>query len=385
MYISLTKKESQVYNDANVFSTKNGADNMNKPILAITMGDPAGIGPEISLKALTHKSVYESAVPIIIGDAASLEKTKNMQGVSLPDMNNFVLSAIASPNEAVGAYGTIEYIDLALLQPDSWKLGEVSKEAGEAAFRYVEAGIQLALKNEVDADVTAPINKEAIQLAGHHFPGHTEIFSHYCGIEDYAMILVAGNLRVIHVTTHMSMRNVCDAITYDRVLATIRLAKQAADSMDVEGTIAVAGFNPHSSENGLFGDEESRAIIPAIAAARKEGIDVDGPVPPDTVFVKALAGKYAVVVAMYHDQGHIPVKLAGFHVDEKTGRFTDVSGINCTIGLPIIRTSVDHGTAFDVAGKGIANEQSMLDALEMACKMARKNMCKKAENLCQNS
>lgn len=342
---------------------------MKKPILALTMGDPAGIGPEISLKALTHKEVYENAVPVIIGDAASLDKTKKMLG-----LDNFVLSPVTSPDEAAGNYGTIEYIDLGLLKPDGWKLGEVSMEAGEAAFRYVETGIQMALKGEFDAVVTAPINKEAIQLAGHHFPGHTEIFSHYCGIEDSAMILVSGNLRVIHVTTHMSMRNVCDAITFERVLATIRLAKQAMDSMGAAGTIAVAGFNAHSSENGLFGDEEARSIIPAIEAAQKEGLAVDGPVPPDTVFVKALAGKYAVVVAMYHDQGHIPVKLAGFHVDEKTGRFTDVSGINCTIGLPIIRTSVDHGTAFDVAGKGIANEQSMLDAIEMAAAMARKKV-----------
>ncbi len=361
---------------------------MIKPILAVTMGDPAGIGPEISLKALTHKKVYENAVPIIIGDAASLEKTKKILA-----LDGFVLSPVASPNQAKGGYGQIEYIDLGLLKPDSWKLGEVSKEAGEAAFRYVETGIQLALKGEVDAVVTAPINKEAIQLAGHHFPGHTEIFSHYCGINDYAMILVSGNLRVIHVTTHMSMRNVCDAITYERVLAAIRLAKQAADSMGAKGAIAVAGFNPHSSENGLFGDEEERAIIPAIAAARREGIEAEGPIPADTVFVKALAGKYAVVVAMYHDQGHIPVKLAGFHVDEKTGRFTDVGGINCTVGLPIIRTSVDHGTAFDIAGLGIANEQSMLDAIEMAammarknaCKNVRKNACKKVKEPCRNS
>lgn len=349
---------------------------MKKPILAVTMGDPAGIGPEISLKALTHREIYEDATPVIIGDAASLEQTKEMLR-----LNRFNLSAIKSPEEAKGEYGAIEYIDLGLLQPDGWRLGEVSKEAGEAAFRYVETGIELALKGRVDAVVTAPINKEAIQRAGHHFPGHTEIFSHYCGVDDYAMILVSGKLRVIHVTTHMSMRNVCDAITFERVLTTIRLAKEAADSMDVNGTIAVAGFNPHSSENGLFGDEEARAIIPAIMAAKREGIDVEGPVPADTVFVKALAGKYAVVVAMYHDQGHIPVKLAGFHMDEETGRFTDVGGINCTVGLPIIRTSVDHGTAFDVAGKGIANEQSMLDAIEMAATMARK----KAEETCQNS
>lgn len=349
---------------------------MKKPVLAITMGDPAGIGPEISLKTLAHRDVYENAVPVIIGDAASLKKTKEMLG-----LDQLILSSIKSPKRAKGAYGVVEYIDLGLLQPDGWRVGEVSEEAGEAAFRYVEKGIKLALKGDVDAVVTAPINKEAIQRAGHHFPGHTEIFSHYCGVEDYAMILVSGKLRVIHVTTHMSMRNVCDAITFERVLTTIRLAKEAANSMDVDGTIAVAGFNPHSSENGLFGDEEARAIIPAVMAAHREGIDVEGPVPPDTVFVKALAGKYAVVVAMYHDQGHIPVKLAGFHMDEATGRFTDVGGINCTVGLPIIRTSVDHGTAFDVAGKGIANEQSMLDAIEMAATMARK----KAEMLCQGS
>jgi len=336
----------------------------NRPILAITAGDPAGIGPEVTLKALKDCRVYETAIPVVIGDAVSLALT-----AKLPSMDT-ALRKIEDPAEAEGVYGVVEYLDLGLLSEGGWKMGEVSKTAGEAAFRYVETAIELALAKKVAAVVTAPINKEAIWLAGHKFPGHTEIFAHYCGSDDYAMVLVAGNLRVIHVTTHLSLREACGTISAPLVLKTIRLAKKAADSMGISGAIAVAGLNPHSSENGLFGNEEAQSIIPAIMAAREEGVDVDGPIPADTVFVKALAGTYAMVVAMYHDQGHIPIKLAGFKADEKTGLLTEVGGINCTVGLPVIRTSVDHGTAFDVAGKGVAGADSMLDAIEMAAVMA---------------
>ena len=340
---------------------------MIRPTLAVTMGDPAGIGPEITLKALLKKEIYDSCVPVIIGDMESLRMTALMLSV-----DPGVFNVIEDPPTAKGEFGVIDVIDLMLLKKDDWKIGEVSKVSGNAAFRYVKTAIDLALSGDVGGVVTAPINKEALSLAGHPFPGHTEIFAHYCGTEDYAMVLAAGNLRVIHVTTHTSLRGACDIINFERVLKTIRLAKQALDSLGISGRIAVAGLNPHASEHGLFGDEEEHHIIPAVAAAVSEGIDAEGPVPADTVFVKALAGQYSMVVAMYHDQGHIPVKLAGFRADAKTGALVETGGVNFTIGLPVIRTSVDHGTAFDAAGKGIANETSMIDALKMAAVMAKK-------------
>ena len=219
---------------------------------------------------------------------------------------------------------------------------------------------------------TAPINKEALHLSGHNFSGHTEIFAHYTGAKEYAMLLVHGPLRVIHCTTHVSLRQACDLVRTPRVLETIRLAARALSELGIRnGRIAVAGLNPHSSDNGLFGEEEAREILPAVEAARAEGLDVTGPVPPDSVFVRALGGEFDIVVAMYHDQGHIPLKLAGFRMDPATGKYTSMSGINTTIGLPIIRTSVDHGTAFDRAGRGVANEGSMVEAIEVAVQMAK--------------
>jgi 4-hydroxythreonine-4-phosphate dehydrogenase len=220
--------------------------------------------------------------------------------------------------------------------------------------------------------VTGPINKEAINLAGHHYAGHTEIFADYTHTNNYGMLLSGGGLNVIHVTTHVSMREACDRITTDRVLEVIRLADRALQLMGkTPRRIGVAGCNPHASENGLFGDQEAKGIIPAIEAARAEGLDVTGPAPPDTVFVKALGGVFDVVVAMYHDQGHIPLKLCGFRLDQATGLFTQMSGVNTTIGLPIIRTSVDHGTAYDRAGKNQANEESLVEAIEMAVTFAK--------------
>ena len=228
--------------------------------------------------------------------------------------------------------------------------------------------------------MTAPINKEAINLAGHRYAGHTEILSHLTGCKDYAMILISDRLRIIHVTSHVSLKAAADLITMPRVLSVIRIARKGlkllgsgpAKNHDSEPRIAVAGFNPHASEGGLFGDEETRAIIPAVEAARAEGINVSGPLPPDTVFVKALGGEYDAVVAMYHDQGHIPLKLLSFKLDSDSSaeKRSQVSGINCTLGLPIIRTSVDHGTAFDKAGKNCSSEQSMIEAVEAAYTMA---------------
>ena len=265
----------------------------------------------------------------------------------------------------------IECLDLHALAPENYRLGQVSAACGEAAFQYIVKAIDYAMAGRVAGVVTAPINKEALHLAGHLYSGHTEIFADYTHTPHYAMLLMSGRLRVIHCTTHVSMRKACDLITRERVGEVIWLADQAMRMMGLEHyTIGVAGLNAHCSENGLFGTEEAEAISPAIQDAQARGIPVEGPIPPDTVFVKALAGQYDVVVAMYHDQGHIPLKVVGFQLDAATGRFTSLSGINTTIGLPILRTSVDHGTAFDKAGKNLANEASMVEALELAAQMA---------------
>lgn len=337
-----------------------------RPVIGITMGDPAGIGPEIAVKALAREEIYKECVPVVIGDYEPLKDACEFTNLNLG------LCEIADVGEAKGAYGMVEFINLNFLKPGSWEYKKVSALCGDAAFNYVKKAIELALENKIHAVVTGPISKEAINLAGHHYAGHTEIFADLTNTRDYAMMLANDNLRVVHVTTHVSLRRACDMITGERVLRTIRLANDAMKMLDIKSPrIAVAGLNPHSSENGLFGDEEEKHIIPAIEEARKEGIDVEGPVPPDTVFVKALSGQYDAVVAMYHDQGHIPVKLTGFKIDPSTGKFTEIKGINCTLGLPIIRTSVDHGTAFGKAGEGRANEESLVDAIRMAVKMAR--------------
>jgi len=338
---------------------------MSRPILAITMGDPAGVGPEVTVKALGHDEQYKTCVPVVVGDSEALRRAAEICGV------NAQIRSIRGPEEARGEAGVIDVVDLGLLKPGGWEYGAVSPLCGEAAFRYVERGIALAMEQRVHAVVTAPLNKAAMNLAGHHYAGHTEIFADLTGTKEYAMMLTSPALRVIHATTHVAMREACDRVTKERVLTVIRLAKEAMEMLGIEKPrIAVAGLNAHCSENGLFGDEEKKWIAPAVEAAKAEGICADGPIPPDTVFVKAMGGMYDIVVAMYHDQGHIPLKLSGFKMDPSTGLFTSMSGVNTTVGLPIIRTSVDHGTAFDRAGRGTANEESMMDAMEMAVTMA---------------
>jgi 4-hydroxythreonine-4-phosphate dehydrogenase len=235
--------------------------------------------------------------------------------------------------------------------------------AGKASVKYVEKVVEMALENKIDAIVTAPLNKEAMNLAGYDYAGHTEILAHLTKTKDYAMMLVAGQLRVIHVTTHVSMRDACELIKKDRVLTTIRLTDEVTKKMGVEAPkIAVSGFNPHAGESGLFGNEEIEEITPAIESAKKNNMNVIGPMPPDTVFLRASRGEYDAVVAMYHDQGHIPVKMLGFE-----------SGINVTIGLPIIRTSVDHGTAYRRAGLrlGTGDPTSLEEAMKLAVQMAK--------------
>jgi len=337
-----------------------------RPILGISIGDPSGIGPEICVKALCLSELYEKAVPVVYADKQVLLDGLEVTGKS------FTLNAVKDPRDAKGVPGVIDYVDAGIItRKGEYAYSTVGAKSGEASFQYVVNAIRDAMDRKTAGVVTGPINKEAINMAGHDYAGHTEIFADYTKTKNYGMLLSGGGLNVIHCTTHVSMRNACDLITKERVLNTIHLAEKALRLMGREKRrIAVAGLNAHCSENGLFGNEEAQAIIPAIQAAKADGLDVTGPVPPDTVFVKALGGQFDVVVAMYHDQGHIPLKLCGFKMDPLTGLYSSMSGINATIGLPIIRSSVDHGTAFGKAGKNRANEESLVDAINMAITFA---------------
>ncbi len=336
-----------------------------KPILGITMGDPASIGPEITVKALSDPAIYEKCSPIIIGDAAVMEAAVGIVG------KNVKINAVSDVKEAKLEFGTIDVYDMKLVDMDKLERGVVSAMAGNAAFQYVKKVIELAMNHEVDATVTNALNKEAMNLAGHHYSGHTEIYAEYTGTKKYTMMLAHENLRVVHVSTHVSLREACDRVKKDRVLEVIRIADQACKELGIkEPKIGVAGLNPHSGENGMFGREEIEEITPAIEAAKGEGIIVDGPVPPDTVFSKARGGWYDIVVAMYHDQGHIPLKVVGFVYNQAEQKWDAVAGVNITLGLPIIRASVDHGTAFDQAGKGVANELSLINAMDYAIRMS---------------
>ncbi|MEI8087228.1 MAG: 4-hydroxythreonine-4-phosphate dehydrogenase PdxA [Paludibacter sp.] len=337
-----------------------------KPIIGISMGDPAGIGPEICLKALSIANVYERCQPLVVGDADVLRQTNESLGYQLQ------INAIESVAEAKFEHGCVDVLDLKNVVLGDLKLGEVSAMSGHAAFAAVKKVIDLALADEIDATVTAPINKESIHKAGHKYSGHTEIYAHYTNTAKFAMLLADENLRVIHATTHVSLRKACDLCTKSRVLEVIKLLNDACIQFGIpKPRIAVAGLNPHAGENGLFGDEEITDIIPAINEAIAMGFTVEGPIPPDTMFVKAVQGKYDGCVAMYHDQGHIPFKLEGFQWDNEKQTMKSVKGVNITLGLPIIRTSVDHGTAFEIAGRGIASHDAMLIAIDYAIIMAK--------------
>jgi 4-hydroxythreonine-4-phosphate dehydrogenase len=332
------------------------------------MGDPSGIGAEIAVKALAHRKVYDECIPVVIGDGLPMRDAISFTRSELK------INEISDLSQAKGECGTIDLINMNYLAPESWEYKKVCRISGEASFGYVVRGIELAMQKKAHAVVTGPINKESINLAGHHYSGHTEIFAEYTNTKAYGMLLITPKLRVIHVTTHVSIRDACDIVRDNpqKVVRAIELAHEAMLQLGFERPkIGVAGLNAHCSENGLFGDEEEKSIIPAINECRARGMNVDGPVPPDTVFVKAMAGLYDVVVAMYHDQGHIPIKLSGFKMDLSTGRYASVSGVNATIGLPIIRTSVDHGTAYGKAGEGRANEESLIDAIDVAVLMAK--------------
>lgn len=338
-----------------------------RPMIGITLGDPAGIGPEVTMKALSVPELYERCSPVVIGDACVLEKAGRITGKT-----EIQIHPIKNVREAYFRYGTIDVLDLGLVDIDKLAIGQVSSMAGEAAFQYVRKAIELALNREVDATVTNAINKEAINLAGHHFSGHTEIYAEYTGTKKYTMMLAYKDLRVVHVSTHVSLREACDLVKKERILEVIEIAHRACVAMGIKNpVIGVAGLNPHCGENGLFGTEEQDEIIPAVEAAKSKGINAEGPVPPDSIFSKAIGGWYDIVVAMYHDQGHIPLKVTGFVYNKDLKKWDAVEGVNITLGLPIIRTSVDHGTAFDQAGSGLANELSLVNAIDYAISFAR--------------
>jgi 4-hydroxythreonine-4-phosphate dehydrogenase len=326
---------------------------MIKPQIGITMGDAAGIGSEIIVKAFLDPSIYEISRPVVIGDAKVLQQLVGLLKAPL------TVGPIVSIAEAIYKEGNIDCIDLDLLD-SSIQFGELSGLAGDAAYRYIEKAISLALAGEIDAICTAPINKQALKLGGHDYPGHTEILADLTGTSDFAMMFSSPNLIVVLVTIHEGLIEAVELINPQNVYGTINLTNEALHKMGyVKPRIAVCGINPHAGEGGLFGNlEEEKKIEPAIEKARGEGIIVSGPYPADTLFSKAIKGEFEAVIAMYHDQGLIPIKLFGIE-----------HGVNITIGLPFTRTSVDHGTAFDIAGKGVADAQNMKLAIVKAAEL----------------
>lgn len=326
-----------------------------KPIIAITMGDPAGIGPEIICRSLADDAIWELCTPFVIGDAAAMARGLDITGAPFP------LSEIASPGEISAATSRALYLlPLTQLADADFHFGKPTAAGGDAVYRYIVEAARLCKEGEAAAMVTAPINKEAMNRAGHAYPGHTELLAELTGTSDYVMMLAGNRLRVTLVTIHEALRDVPRLLSVERVLATIRTTHRDLDRYFKKfPRLAVLSLNPHCGEGGMFGDEETTIIAPAIAAARREGIDAIGPLSADTLFHFAAGGEYDAVVCMYHDQGLIPLKL--LHFDD---------GVNVTLGLPIIRTSVDHGTAYDIAGTGTASAGSMTAAIRMAATMA---------------
>jgi len=321
--------------------------------IGITMGDPSGIGPEIILKSFGNSEIRDNRI-IVIGDYNVMQAAYKMLKTK-----SFKLNRIQNVQDGIFKRGVLNILDLPLVNMNDLQPGKVQAISGNAAFECIRKAVKLAENKDIDAIVTAPLNKEALHLAGHKFPGHTEILSSLTGTRDYAMLLYEKRLSVIHVSTHVSLLEAITGLRRERIEKVIELGNEAMKRLCAnEPRIAVAGINPHAGENGLFGKEEINEIIPAVKNMKSLGINVDGPLPPDTVFLQTLNGKYDLVVAMYHDQGHIPLKLIGFS-----------SGVNVTVGLPFLRTSVDHGTAFDISWKGKANEDSMVEAIKLSIKL----------------
>jgi 4-hydroxythreonine-4-phosphate dehydrogenase len=330
---------------------------MELPIIAITMGDAAGIGPEIIVKALENRDVYRKSIPLVIGDFSVMKNALRFRQQG----NSLNIKQISDPSGVESSPGTIYLIQPGKTLRDIMP-GKMSPEAGRGSYEFVCKAADLAKKGYIDGIVTAPLNKGALHLAGYNFPGHTELLAGEFGVKTFSLVLSARGKFVFHVTTHVSLKNAISMLDEKRVLGQIRLAGALSKALErSDETIAVAGLNPHAGEGGLFGSEEETAIKPAIARAIEEGFKVEGPVPADVLFPRMVRDVYSFVIAMYHDQGHSVFKSVYF--DE---------GINVTVGLPTIRTSVDHGTAFDIAGKGIAKEESLLAALSLAAELGPK-------------
>ena len=326
----------------------------DKPVVAITMGDPCGIGPEVIAGALAGDELYRICRPLVIGNLWSMEQALKVTGTGQG------VREIQSPVEAGESPGVIDILDVHNLDPADVTIGKISQTCGKAAVEWVIKAGELAIEGQVHALATAPINKEAASLAGYKSIGHMELLQEMSGAPEVATMLISGVLRVVHLTTHRSLRQACDYVTKAGVLAKLELTQNNFATWGMpRPRIGVAALNPHASDGGLLGNEERDEIAPAIEEARARGIDAHGPVPADIVFHQAIEGAYHVVLAMYHDQGHIPIKVYGFE-----------QSISANLGLPFVRTSVDHGTAFDIAGKGIANHESMVEAVKLAAALA---------------
>jgi len=319
--------------------------------IAITMGDPGGVGPEVIVKAVSSTKIRNICMPIVIANAVVMKEALHV--LNVPS----TVRIIKSPAEARLLKNSIDCIDVGIME--AFKKNRPTAQGGRACVSFIERAVELALHKSVDALVTAPISKEALEMAGFPWPGHTEMLAHFTKTKDYAMVFIGKPLRIILVTIHTALKDVPGLITLQKILKTIRFAKKACEILKIKNPrIAVAGLNPHAGEAGRFGDEEIKRIIPAIQKARQEGIPVSGPYPPDVVFHKAYRGDLDIVVCMYHDQGLIPLKMIAFD-----------RGVNLTLGLPFIRTSPDHGTAYDIAWKGIADPSSMIEAIRLAVKL----------------
>ena len=328
-----------------------------KPSIAITMGDPCGIGPEVVVKALAEPGVFASCRPLVVGNTCAMEQAVHLTGLPLK------IREAPDPAQAGLDPGTVDVVDVHNLNPEDITVGEISVACGRAAMEWVSKAGELALAGVVDGLATAPLNKEAASLAGYESIGHMELLQELSGAKTVATMLMARNLRVVHLTTHRSLRLACDYVKKDRILQFLELTNSSfLDFGFPSPRIGVAALNPHGSDGGLLGDEEAQEIAPAVDAARELGIDATGPIPADIVFHQAIQGRYDAVLAMFHDQGHIPVKVYEFE-----------ESITANLGLPFIRTSVDHGTAFDIAGKGVAAHVSMLESIRLAVALAKGN------------
>lgn len=328
---------------------------MDRPIIGIPLGDPAGIGPEIVAKALANEEIYKKSRPLVIGESSIV-----LQALMICDLE-LEVHFVKEPGEGLYEYGTIDLIDLENVEQNKLQIGKVQAMAGQAAFDFIKKTVELAMSRQIDAMATTPINKEALKAAGINYIGHTEILGDLSGSHDPLTMFQVHDLRVFFLTRHVSLRKACDLVTKERVLDYLIRCTEAMQRLGIQNPkFAVAGLNPHSGEHGLFGDEEDREIVPAIEAAKEKGLNVIGPVPADSVFHFGLKGAYDAVLSLFHDQGHIATKMVDF---ERT--------VAVTNGLPFLRTSVDHGTAFDIAGTGKASGVSMEEAIKLAVRYAQ--------------